>query len=74
MGYLAKATDMPQEEFEDTKGVIRISKSKKDIQYNGKKKKDKSTNNNLQNITHSIKDRKVVNVPCQESERLCICV
>ena len=57
MGYLAKATDMPQEEFEDTKGVIRISKSKKDIQYNGKKKKDKSTNNNLQNITHSIKDR-----------------
>jgi hypothetical protein len=34
MGYLAKAPDMPQEEFEDTKGVIRISKSKKDIQYN----------------------------------------
>jgi hypothetical protein len=32
MDYLAKATDMPKEEFEDTKGVIRISKSKKDRQ------------------------------------------
>ena len=29
------------EEFEDTKGVIRISKSKKDRQHNGQKKKDK---------------------------------
>ena len=40
-----------QEEFEDTKGVIRIRKWKKDRQYNGQKKKDKGTNNNLQN-TH----------------------
>jgi hypothetical protein len=38
------------EEFEDTKEVIRIRKSKKDIQHNGQKKKDKGTNNNLQNI------------------------
>jgi hypothetical protein len=29
-----------QEEFEYTKGVIRIRKSKKDNQYNGQKKKD----------------------------------
>ena len=30
-----------QEEFEDTKGVIRIRKSKKDRQLNGQKKRDK---------------------------------
>jgi len=35
-----------QEEFEDTKGVIRIRKSK-DKQHNGQKKKYKRTNNNL---------------------------
>ena len=29
------------EEFEDTKGIIRIRKSKKDIQHNGQKKNDK---------------------------------
>ena len=40
-----------QEEFEDTKGVIRIRKSKKDKQHNDQKKKDKRTNNDLQNIT-----------------------
>ena len=34
------------EEFEDTKGVIRIHKSK-DSQHNVQKKKDKSTNNDL---------------------------
>ena len=38
-----------QEEFEDTKGVIRIRKSK-DRKHNGRKKKDKKTNNDLQNI------------------------
>ena len=36
-----------QEEFEDTKGVIRIRKSK-DRQHNGQKKKDKRRNHNLQ--------------------------
>jgi hypothetical protein len=36
-----------QEEFEDTKGVIRISKSKKDRQHNGQKKKNKMTNNDI---------------------------
>ena len=30
-----------QEEFVDTKGVFRISKSKQDRQHNGQKKKDK---------------------------------
>ena len=42
-----------QEEFENTKGVIRIRKSKKDRQHNvnGQKKKDKRTNNDLQNTT-----------------------
>ena len=37
------------EEFEDTKGVIRIRESK-ERQHNGQKKKDKRTNNDLQNI------------------------
>ena len=36
-----------EEEFEDTKGVIRIHKSKKNKQHNGQKKKDKTTNNDL---------------------------
>jgi len=31
-----------QEEFEDTKGIIRIRKSKKDRQHNGRKKWNKS--------------------------------
>jgi hypothetical protein len=35
------------DEFEDTKAVIRIRKSKKDRQHKGKKKKDEWTNNRL---------------------------
>jgi hypothetical protein len=42
--------------FEDTKGVIKIRKSKKDRQDNGQKKKDKKTNND-QKHTHEIKGR-----------------
>jgi hypothetical protein len=38
------------EEFEDTKGVIRIRISTKNRQYNGQKIKYKRTNNDLQNI------------------------
>jgi hypothetical protein len=34
---------MFEEEFEDTKEVIRIRKSKKDIQHNGWKDKQRST-------------------------------
>ena len=45
-----------QEEFQETKGVIRIRKSK-DRQHNSQKQKDKRTNSNLQNITHKTKDR-----------------
>jgi hypothetical protein len=36
-----------QEEFENTKGVIRISKSTKDRQHNGQKKKNRKANNDL---------------------------
>jgi len=39
-----------EEGFEDTKGVIRIRKWKKNRQHNGQKKKDKGTNNDLQTI------------------------
>jgi hypothetical protein len=44
-----------QEEFEDTKGVIRIRPSKKDKQHNDQKKKDKRTNNDLQDIHIKLK-------------------
>ena len=44
------------EEFEDNKGVIRIRISKNDRQHNGQKKKDKRTNNDLQNTTQKTKD------------------
>jgi hypothetical protein len=43
-------------EFEDTKEVIRVCKSK-DRQHNGQKKQDKTTNNDLQNTTQKTKDR-----------------
>ena len=46
---------LKEEEIEDTIGVIRIRKSE-DRQHNGQKKKDKWTNNDLQNITHKTKD------------------
>jgi len=40
---------MNEEEFEDTKWVIRIRNSKKNRQHNGQKKKNKKTNDELQN-------------------------
>ena len=43
-----------KEEFEDTKGAIRIRKSKRD---NGQKKQDKRANKRLQNIIQKNKDR-----------------
>ena len=46
-----------KEDLEDTKRVIRIRKSKKNRQRNGQKKKDKRTNNDLQNTTQKTKDR-----------------
>jgi len=39
-----------KEEFGDTKEIIRICILKKNRQPNGQTKKDKSTNNDLQNI------------------------
>jgi hypothetical protein len=39
-------------EFEDTKEVISSSKSKNDRQYNGQKKKDTRTNNDIRKLTH----------------------
>jgi hypothetical protein len=45
----------PEEEFEDTKGIIRIRKSKKDRQHDGQKKKDKRTHNYLENIHITLK-------------------
>ena len=42
------------EEFEDTKEVIRIRKSK-DRQHNGPKKKDNWTNNDLENTQKKLK-------------------
>jgi hypothetical protein len=44
-----------REELEDTKGVIRTNKLKKNRQYNGQKKKYKRTNNDLQNIHIKLK-------------------
>ena len=44
------------EEFEDTKGVIRIPKSK-DRQHYGQKKHDKRTNGDLQNTPQKTKTR-----------------
>jgi hypothetical protein len=44
-----------QEEFEDSKGVIRIHQSKKDRQHNGQKTNNKKTNNDLQNIHKKLK-------------------
>ena len=39
-----------EKEFEVTKRVIRILKSKKDRQHSGQKIKEKKSNNDLQNI------------------------
>jgi hypothetical protein len=44
-----------KEDFEDTKGAIRFRISTKNRQHNGKKKKDKRTNNDQQNIHIKLK-------------------
>ena len=44
-----------QEQFEDTKGVIRIRNPLKERQYNGERK-NTPTNNDLQNTTQKTKD------------------
>jgi len=47
---------MIQKKFEDTRGVTRSRKSKKNGQY-GEMKKDKGTFNDLQNTTQKTEDR-----------------
>jgi len=49
--------------------VIRSSKSKKDRQHNGQKKKYKRTNNDIQNITNKTKDR-VTRTPLKTGSEL----
>ena len=48
-GYIWMGCQVCKEEFEDTKGVIRIRKSKRNRQHNEQKKIYKRTNNDLQN-------------------------
>jgi len=43
--------------YEDIKGAIRHRKSTKARQYNNQKKKNKSTNKEIQNTTQKTKDR-----------------
>jgi protein tyrosine phosphatase len=50
-----------KEEFKDTKGVIKIRKSKMDRQHNGQKKKYKRTNSDLSSNTHKTKDHDRIN-------------
>ena len=49
-----RTTFTKEEEFKDTKGVIRIRKSK-NRQHNGQKKNYKRTNNDQQNIHIKLK-------------------
>jgi len=46
-----------QEEFEDTKGVIRIRKSKKNSQHNDQKEKGQNDKHRSTKYTHKTKDR-----------------
>jgi len=59
------------ERFEDTKGVIRSRKSKKNRRYKDQKKMDNSTNNDLQNITQKTKDQ-VTQTPLTNSKQFLI--
>ena len=51
----SKISNIFYEEFEDTKGLIRIRILKKNRQRNGQKKKYKRTNNDLPNIHIKLK-------------------
>ena len=53
--HYANSDNIKQEEFEDTKGIIRIRISKKDRQHRGQTKKYKEANNDLQNIHIKLK-------------------
>ena len=60
-----------EEEFEDTKGIIRICKSKKERHHNGQAKKDKRTNNDLQNTTQKTKRWRKMNQTKTEGDYKC---
>ena len=55
--FLSKTSSkhLNEEEFEDTKGAIRICISEKNRQHNDQNKKYKRTNNDLQNIHIKLK-------------------
>jgi hypothetical protein len=53
--HLRSPPFLVEEEFEDTKGVIRIRISKEIRQHNGQKKKDKRISNDLKNIHIKLK-------------------
>jgi hypothetical protein len=53
--HIVQSLVFHEEEFEDTKGAIRIRILKKNRQHNGQKKKYKRTNNDLQNIHIKLK-------------------
>ena len=57
-----KATCLLEEEFENTKGVIRIRISKKSRQHNGQKKKGQQDKQRSTKHTHKTKDR-VTQIP-----------
>jgi hypothetical protein len=50
------------EEFENTKGIIKICISRKNRRHNGQKKKYKRTNNDLQNIHIKLKSGAMISV------------
>ena len=56
--------DILESEINNSKKSVKIGsrniQSKKDIQYNGQNKKDKTENNGLQNITQKIKYRATI--------------
>ena len=60
-----------EEEFEDTKCVIRICKSKKNRQHNGQKRTKRQTA--IYKHTHKTKDR-VTPTPLKTAGELCVIV
>ena len=58
-----------KEKLEDTKRVIRSRKSKKNSQHNCYKKKDKRTNNDLQNFTQKTNDQ-AIRIPLKVGDEL----
>ena len=64
--YQLSFVGIRQEEFEDTKGIIKSCNSKKDIQYNGQKKREDkqwrtTCYNKLKNDQHEPYYKEVVN-------------